>query len=48
MGGQANTPVPSNNSVRVRTTNQGADNITNAQYAAFLIHYLVLVDLLLV
>ena len=35
MGGTANTPVPGNNSLRVRTTNQGADNITGAEYAAF-------------
>ena len=35
MGGQANTPVPFNNNLQVTTTNQGADNITNAQYAAF-------------
>ena len=35
MGGTANTPVPGNNSLRIRTTNQGADNITGAEYAAF-------------
>jgi len=35
MGGTANTPVPGNNSLRVRTTNQGADNISGAEYAAF-------------
>ena len=35
MGGQANTPVPFNNNLQVTTTNQGADDITNAQYAAF-------------
>ncbi|QDP45573.1 MAG: putative tail fiber protein [Prokaryotic dsDNA virus sp.] len=35
MGGTANTPVPSNNALRVRTTNQGADDITQAQYNAF-------------
>ena len=35
MGGQANTPVPFNNNLQVTTTNQGADNITNTQYAAF-------------
>jgi hypothetical protein len=35
MGGTANTPVPALNSLRVITTNQGVDNITNAQYAAF-------------
>tara|TARA_S200000501_G_scaffold242061_1_gene226773 strand:+ start:830 stop:3121 length:2292 start_codon:yes stop_codon:yes gene_type:complete len=35
MGGQANTPVPANNSVRVTTTNQGADNISATEYDAF-------------
>ena len=35
MGGTANTPVPANNALRVRTTNQGADNITASQYANF-------------
>ena len=35
MGGQANTPVPSNNNLQVITTNQGADNITNTQYNTF-------------
>ena len=35
MGGQANTPVPANNSLRVITTNGGADNISDSQYAAF-------------
>jgi hypothetical protein len=35
MGGQANTPVPANNNLQVTTTNQGSDNITNTQYAAF-------------
>ena len=35
MGGQANTPVPFDNNLQVTTTNQGADNITNTQYAAF-------------
>ena len=35
MGGTANTPVPSENSLRVITTNQGQDNITSTQYAAF-------------
>ena len=35
MGGQANTPVPSENSLRVITTNQGADNISQSQYANF-------------
>ena len=33
MGGQANTPVPANNTLQVITTNQGADNISNTQYA---------------
>ena len=35
MGGTANTPVPANNALRVRTTNQGVDNITASQYANF-------------
>ena len=35
MGGQANTPIPTDNSVRVRTTNQGVDNISASQYANF-------------
>ena len=35
MGGQANTPTPANNSVRVITTNQGVDNISASQYANF-------------
>ena len=35
MGGQANTPVPANNSVRITTTNGGADNISDSEYAAF-------------
>ncbi|MDC3138267.1 phage tail fiber protein [Candidatus Pelagibacter sp.] len=35
MGGQANTPVPAVNSLRVITTNQGADNISQSQYANF-------------
>ena len=35
MGGQANTPVPFNNNVQVTTTNQGADSIDAATYAAF-------------
>ena len=35
MGGQANTPVPADNSVRVTTTNQGADNISATEYDAF-------------
>jgi len=35
MGGTANTPVPFDNNVQVTTTNQGQDDITNTQYAAF-------------
>ena len=35
MGGQANTPASFNNNLQITTTNQGADNITNTQYAAF-------------
>ena len=35
MGGQANTPVPADNTLQVVTTNQGADNITNTQYNSF-------------
>ena len=35
MGGQANTPVPSNNSLSVITTNGGQDNINAATYATF-------------
>ena len=35
MGGQANTPVPANNSLRVVTTNQGADNISATEYDNF-------------
>ena len=35
MGGQANTPAAFNNNLQVTTTNQGQDNITNTQYAAF-------------
>ena len=35
MGGTANTPVPANNALRVRTTNQGADNISSTEYANF-------------
>ena len=34
-GGTANTPVPFNNNVQVTTTNQGADDISAATYAAF-------------
>ena len=35
MGGTANTPIPANNAVRYRTTNQGQDNITASQHANF-------------
>jgi len=35
MGGTANTPTPGNNSLRYITTNQGADNISESQYANF-------------
>ena len=35
MGGTANTSVPANNALRVRTTNQGADNISSTEYANF-------------
>ena len=35
MGGQANTPVPSNNTLQVQTTNTGADNISESDYAGF-------------
>ena len=35
MGGQANTPAPIPNKLRVITTDQGQDNITNATYASF-------------
>lgn len=35
MGGQANTPAPLDNNLQLTTTNQGQDNISNAQYAAF-------------
>jgi hypothetical protein len=35
MGGQANTPIPSNNSLSVITTNGGNDNIDGATYASF-------------
>ena len=35
MGGQANTPVPSNNNLQVQTTNTGADNISESDYAGF-------------
>ena len=35
MGGQANTPAPRPNKLRVITTDQGQDNISNATYATF-------------
>ena len=35
MGGTANTPVPANNSLRVITTNQGADSISATEYESF-------------
>ena len=35
MGGTANTPTPTDNAVRVITTNQGVDNISASQYANF-------------
>ena len=35
MGGQANTPVPAVNNLRIITTNQGVDNISSSQYASF-------------
>ena len=35
MGGQANTPVPADNSLQVTTTNGGADNISSTDYANF-------------
>ena len=35
MGGTANTPIPANDSLRVITTNEGADNISSATYANF-------------
>ena len=35
MGGTANTPTPGLNDMRVITTNKGADNITESQYANF-------------
>ena len=35
MGGQANTPVPANNSLQVTTTNQGVDSINSTQFDAF-------------
>ena len=35
MGGTANTPVPSENSLRVITTNQGQDNISASTYTNF-------------
>ena len=35
MGGTANTPVPADNTLQIQTTNQGADNITQAEYESF-------------
>ena len=35
MGGQANTPVPRPNTLQVQTTNTGADNISESDYAEF-------------
>ena len=35
MGGQANTPVPANNSLRITTTNGGVDDISDTAYASF-------------
>ena len=35
MGGQANTPVPADNTLQVVTTNEGADNITQTEYKSF-------------
>tara|TARA_B100000424_G_scaffold168439_1_gene129585 strand:- start:3 stop:2042 length:2040 start_codon:yes stop_codon:yes gene_type:complete len=35
MGGQANTPVPANNSLQVTTTNQGVDSINSTQFDSF-------------
>ena len=35
MGGQANTPVPLDNSLQVTTTNGGVDNISASEYANF-------------
>ena len=35
MGGQANTPAPIKDNLRVITTDQGQDNISNATYATF-------------
>ena len=35
MGGTANTPVPSNNTLQVQTTNTGADNISESDYSGF-------------
>ena len=35
MGGQANTPVPANNSLQVTTTNGGNDSISASTYANF-------------
>jgi hypothetical protein len=35
MGGQANVSLPADNALRVTTTNQGQDNISNTTYANF-------------
>ena len=35
MGGQANTPVPADNSLQVTTTNGGVDSISASEYANF-------------
>jgi len=35
MGGQANTPVPADNNLKITTTNGGADNISSTAYANF-------------
>ena len=45
MGGQANTPVPANNTVRYITTNQGADNIFKVNTPTLMKLYLVRVAL---
>jgi len=35
MGGQANTPVPADNNLKITTTNGGADNISSTAYEKF-------------
>ena len=35
MGGQANVSPPADNALRITTTNQGQDNISNTTYANF-------------